>query len=329
MPLTTSSDSTPGTPALVLGESVTALGVVRCLGRRGIRALRPGPHGDYASRSRWSQRLSLELGSSPSAELLADYLERLPVERAVIVPCSDDWTRAVAGLPVSVRERFPSTVPTPDAVGVFLDKADFAALVEREGVPHPRTIVSDDAAALSKWSSESSSSFFLKPTDSQKFTRRFGFKAMRVDDPSEIEGKLAEAAREGIELVLQEYVPGPTTSHHFVDGYAALDERVVARLGRRRVRMYPPDFGNSTCHVTIPFAQVAEAADELERLFASVGYRGIYSAEYKRDERDGALKLLEVNVRPWWYVEFAALCGVDVCHLAYREALGLPIEQVF
>jgi predicted ATP-grasp superfamily ATP-dependent carboligase len=195
-------------------------------------------------------------------------------------------------------------------------------------VPHPRTIVSDDAAALSKWASESSSSFFLKPTDSQKFTRRFGFKAMRVDDPGEIQGKLAEAASEGIELVLQEYVPGPTTSHHFVDGYAALDERVVARLGRRRVRMYPPDFGNSTCHVTIPFAQVAEAADELERLFASVGYRGIYSAEYKRDERDGALKLLEVNVRPWWYVEFAALCGVDVCHLAYREALGLPIEPI-
>ena len=312
----------------MLGESVTALGVVRCLGRRGIRALRPGPHGDYASRSRWSQRLSLELGSPPSPEVLADYLERLPVERAVVVPCSDDWTRAVAGLPESVRERFPSTVPTPDAVGVFLDKADFAALVEREGVPHPRTIVSDDAEALSKWSSESSSSFFLKPTDSQKFTRRFGFKAMRVDDPSEIEGKLAEAASEGIELVLQEYVPGPTTSHHFVDGYAALDERVVARLGRRRVRMYPPDFGNSTCHVTIPFAQVAEAADELERLFASVGYRGIYSAEYKRDERDGVLKLLEVNVRPWWYVEFAALCGVDVCHLAYREALGLPIEPI-
>ena len=31
-------------------------------------------------------------------------------------------------------------------------------------------------------------------------------------------------------------------------------------------------------------------------------------------------------MRPWWYVEFAALCGVDVCALAYRDALGLPVE---
>lgn len=328
MPLKTSSDSILGTPALVLGESVTALGVVRCLGRRGIRALRPGPHGDYASWSRWAQRLPLELRAPPSPDVLADYLARLPVERAVVVPCSDDWTRAVAGLPDRLRERFPSTVPSPDAVGVFLDKAEFAALLEREGVPHPRTIVSDDAEALKGWSNAAASAFFLKPTDSQRFTRRFGVKALRVDDPGEIEGKLAEAASEGIELVLQEYVPGPTSSHHFVDGYAALDERVVARLARRRVRMYPPDFGNSTCHLTIPFAEVADAADELQRLFASVGYRGIYSAEYKRDHRDGTLKLLEVNVRPWWYVEFAALCGVDVCHLAYREALGLPIEPI-
>lgn len=328
MPPKTSSDSTRGIPALVLGESVTALGVVRCLGRRGIRALRPGPHGDYASWSRWSERLPLELGSPPSPDVLADYLERLPVERAVVVPCSDDWTRAVARLPDSVRERFPSTVRSPDAVGVFLDKAEFAALLEREGVPHPRTIVSDDAEELTRWSNASTTAFFLKPTDSQKFMRRFGIKALRVDDPGEIEGKLAEAASEGIELVLQEYVPGPTSSHHFVDGYAALDERVVARLARRRVRMYPPDFGNSTCNVTIPLAEVAEAADELVRLLASVGYRGIYSAEFKRDDRDGTLKLLEVNVRPWWYVEFAALCGVDVCHLAYREALGLPIEPI-
>jgi predicted ATP-grasp superfamily ATP-dependent carboligase len=155
MPLMTSSDSTSGIPALVLGESVTALGVVRCLGRKGIRALRPGPHGDYASWSRWSRRLPLELGSPPSPDVLADYLERLPVDRAVVVPCSDDWTRAVAGLPEGVRERFPSTVPSPDAIGVFLDKAEFAALLEREGVPHPRTIVSDDAEALRGWSNES------------------------------------------------------------------------------------------------------------------------------------------------------------------------------
>jgi predicted ATP-grasp superfamily ATP-dependent carboligase len=60
----------------------------------------------------------------------------------------------------------------------------------------------------------------------------------------------------------------------------------------------------------------------------SIGYRGVFSAEFKYDQRDGRFKLLEVNARPWWYVEFAARCGVNVCAMAYRDALGLPVASV-
>jgi len=48
----------------------------------------------------------------------------------------------------------------------------------------------------------------------------------------------------------------------------------------------------------------------------------VFSAEFKFDERDGLFKILEVNARPWWYVDFAARCGVDVCRMAYRDALA-------
>ncbi len=86
--------------------------------------------------------------------------------------------------------------------------------------------------------------------------------------------------------------------------------------------MFPLDFGNSTCMVSVAADEVAPAVASVERLLAHVGYRGIFSAEFKYDERDGLFKILEVNARPWWYVEFTARCGVDVCTLAYRDALG-------
>jgi len=54
----------------------------------------------------------------------------------------------------------------------------------------------------------------------------------------------------------------------------------------------------------------------------------VFSAEFKFDERDGLFKLLEVNARPWWYVDFADRCGVDVCGMAFRDALGEEIEPV-
>ena len=33
-------------------------------------------------------------------------------------------------------------------------------------------------------------------------------------------------------------------------------------------------------------------------------------------------KILEINARPWWYVELASRCGVDVCTMSYRDAFG-------
>jgi predicted ATP-grasp superfamily ATP-dependent carboligase len=102
---------------------------------------------------------------------------------------------------------------------------------------------------------------------------------------------------------------------------------VRARLARKRLRMYPADFGNSTYMVSVPLDETGAAMEQLETLLRSVKYRGIFSAEFKKDTRDGAFRLLEVNVRPWWYLEFAESSGIHVMDLAYRDALGLTLRD--
>jgi predicted ATP-grasp superfamily ATP-dependent carboligase len=90
--------------------------------------------------------------------------------------------------------------------------------------------------------------------------------------------------------------------------------------------MFPAEFGNSTLSVTIPLEEVGEAVESLRRLFEGLGYVGLFDAEFKHDHRDGRFKVLEVNARPWWQLELAGACGLDVTHMAYRDALGLPLE---
>jgi len=123
-------------------------------------------------------------------------------------------------------------------------------------------------------------------------------------------------------LMLQEYIPGPPTNHYFIEGYRDREGPFGALLARRRVRMYPLEFGNSTATKTIALSEAEPAAQSLRLLLERIGYHGIFSAEFKRDDRDGLFKILEVNARPWWFVEFAARSGVDVCERSYREALG-------
>ena len=319
-------------PAIVLGGHVTALGVVRCLGRLGVTAYLVSDRRDYAARSRWVRPLPGGPPESPEPGPLARFLETLSLERALVLPCSDDWARAAAALPAELRSRFPSPIARPEALEQFLDKEHFAALVARLAVPHPRTVVlrRDDLSALEAFDfAVPGAQLFLKPTDSQDFVRHFGVKALALHDEADARARLDEVWAAGIDsMLVQEYVPGPVSSHYFVDGYVRADGEVAARLARRRLRMYPRDFGNSTYHVSVPLAEVEAAPEHIDRLLRETDFRGIFSAEFKRDERDGLFRILEVNVRPWWYIHFAATCGVDVCELAHREARGLTVEPV-
>jgi predicted ATP-grasp superfamily ATP-dependent carboligase len=319
-------------PVIVLGGHVTALGVLRSLGPRGIETYLLSGADDYAAASRWARRLRDGPAESPDPAPLAEFLDGLRLERALLLPCSDDWTRAVAALPDDVRVRFPSPLAPLETLENFLDKERFAALVEDVDVPRPLTSVlrrgTPDPLAGFSFAADGAR-LFLKPTDSQQFVRHFAVKAFSVSGEADARARLDEIWHAGIDsMLLQEYVPGPASSHYFIDGFVAADGRTVARLARRRLRMYPRDFGNSTYHVTVPLAEVADACESVERLFSRTGFRGIFSAEFKLDERDGELKILEMNVRPWWYVHFASICGVDVCELAHREARGLPLEPI-
>jgi len=80
--------------------------------------------------------------------------------------------------------------------------------------------------------------------------------------------------------------------------------------------------------ISVPIGDTGDAGATLRTLFADIEYRGIFSAEFKRDPRDGVFNLIEVNPRPWWYVDFAARCGVNVCAMTVRDALGEPVETI-
>jgi predicted ATP-grasp superfamily ATP-dependent carboligase len=131
-----------------------------------------------------------------------------------------------------------------------------------------------------------------------------------------------ELTAAGLGVVLQEYIPGPPTNHYFVDGFAAEGGAVLARFARQRLRMYPPNFGNSTYLRSVALADVADIASTVDRLVRAAGIRGIFSVELKRDVRTSVAKVIEVNARPWWYVHYATSCGVNVVEMTYRAALG-------
>lgn len=302
------------------------MGVLRALAEFEIEAMVLPNVDRIAKRSRW-YRPAPHAFDGLRPDELASRLETLPTG-TVLIPCSDQWTRTVGALPADTRLRYPASIAPLAALDLLVDKAGFRATLERLGLPHPTTRVLNSITDLEAVPDSVLQSSFLKPVHSQQFFARFGVKAFRVAGKPDARNRLDQCIDAGMEMMLQEYIPGPPTNHYFIDGFVDRHGVVRAMFARRRLRMSPPDFGNSTLMVTVQLSETGDAPSTLKRLFTDIKYRGVFSAEFKRDARDGVFNLIEVNARPWWYVEFAARCGVNVCKMAVDDALGRPVATI-
>lgn len=316
-------------PALVLGSGLTGVGVLRSLSRAGIPTYSICEPGDLPTRSRWYRAAPQTSDCAVEPQDLAEYLGRGLLEKAVLVPCSDNWTKAVANLPGDLKVQFPASVASGQVIETLTDKWRFAETLERVGVPRPKSILLHSLREMSNLPESCYENMFLKPLDSQEFSSHTGVKAWRPQSKSHALQLMTEMGARGFPILLQEYIPGPAGKYYLVDGFIDRNRRLRALFARRRHRMYPLGFGNSTLSETIPLEQVSEPIATLERIWADLDYRGIFDAEFKYDDRDGHYKIVEINPRPWWFVEFAVRCGVDLCQMCYQDALGLPVDPAF
>ena len=243
----------------------------------------------------------------------------------MLLPCSDDWLSAVAALPPEIRQQFPASVAPHRVVEAFVDKWQFAQLLESEQIPHPRTqqLITHDQ--LGDLSANDFCGAILKPLCSVEFSSHYGVKGFLVNSREEVLRAIENVA---LPIMLQEFIPGPPTAGYFVEGFIDRHGTTCALFARRRLRMNPAGLGNSTFMVSVPLEEVAGAVSALQFLLGSVSYRGVFSAEFKFDQRDGLFKLLEINARPWWYIEAPARAGMNIARMAYRDALGLEVECV-
>lgn len=316
-------------PVLVFGSGLTALGVIRCFGRAGIPVYCMSANADLISHSRWFKRLGQPPRLIDKADDCAGFLQSLPIDQAVLMPCSDEWALALSRLSDDGCPQFACCSSDPGVLETIADKGRFALSLATHGIPHPKTTLIGDEETLARIPLRSFEGYFLKPHHSQRFFARYGRKAFRVNARRQAIERFREFKQDGFAVLLQEYIPGGSDQHYFIDGFVDCRGRVKSVFARRRLRMFPPDFGNSSHMISVSLQSVATAVQSLTRLLEAIDFRGIFSTEFKYDARDGEFKVIEINARPWWFVGFAEDCGVPVCLQAYQDALGEPVAAVY
>ena len=252
------------------------------------------------------------------AAMLAEICEALP-HGAVAFPTHDEYLVAVnRSAPTSLRLPFgPRELIEPIQAKRF--QYDAAA---RAGVLLPATFHPADEEAAARAAEVLRYPAVMKPSEGAGFKRRHGIPLVVAETPEE----LLAAYRLGAEFapMLQEQIPGGDDCLWTVGSYVDPGGAVPGIFCGRKLLQAPAGVG--TCRVGVAEWD-DEAVDGARRLLHALGYHGISQVEYKRDPRDGTLRLMEVNARLWQWHSLAAACGVDLVQMAYRDAIGEPVDD--
>lgn len=308
------------------GNTRPALAITRSLGRLGheifVAAER---HPSLASASRFCA--GLEICPVPGqcglefVRAIADMVVRRQV--GLLLPVTEIATTLISEYRHLLPRSCALPLPSPESLCIANDKARVLALAGELGVPVPRTATIEsrpEAAGPAGLSFP----IVIKPARSRVPTDS-GWLSAGVDyatDADELRHKLGNLPAEMFPVLLQERIIGPG-----VGVFACYQEgRRIALFSHRRLREKPPSGGVSVLSESVP--PDAEASGHAESLLSRLRWHGVAMVEFKRDERDGSLRLMEINGRFWGSLQLAIDAGVDFPALVARMATGETVDPV-
>jgi len=312
------------TPVVVVGGVLTALGVVRSLASAGIPVyLACDTRFCPAGLSRQCTLLRVpDLEGQGLVDGLLSIAGRIG-EKAVLILSSDVQVLTVSRGRAALEAHYFLALPTVTMVEVLMDKAKFQAYAEEIGLRVPRAVVLEeghDEQALDVLSMP----VVVKPADHELAPAERTTRADTVAEARAVARRMRCAASS---VLVQEWIDGDDDDIYFTlfvcDGQA----RIVALFTGRKMICDPPLVGSTALCVAAATEQHQTLAAQTQAFVTDSHYRGIGGLEFKRHRRTGQFVVVEPTVgRADWQEEIATLCGMNIPAIAYRTALGEPVE---
>jgi predicted ATP-grasp superfamily ATP-dependent carboligase len=317
-------ETTP--PVLILGGSVNALSVARSLGRRGIRIFLSASEGRHVQYSRYCTQ-SYPFGRSVTGsdfwhDLLLGSRGR-ELHGSVILVCNDEAVSFVARNRSELLRHYRLDDSVPELQLAMLDKQKTLTLAQSVNVPAPRFWRVENPAQLEAIEGALTFPLIVKPLHSHLFQAKFGGrKYLTVNSHAEVRAAMERVWASGLQAMINEFIPGP--DHRLSSYYTYIDRRgrPLFHFTKKVIRRFPKNEGLTSYHITDWDPDVAELGLQF---LAGIGFRGLANVEFKRDARDGRLKLVEVNARFTAPQELFVRCGLDTASLIYNDLVGLPL----
>jgi len=305
-------------PAVVLSGHTMALGVVRSLGIKGVPVIMV--HYDEKDMGHVSKYITHSF-ISPHPERQEEQFVDFLVESAerfkggVLFPVSDETVVAVSRHKDRLKKHYIIACPEWDIVSQYIDKKYTYTLADASSVPAPKTIVPQSLDDVINYSQQVDFPCLVKPSQSHLFYAHFKRKMFPVDNADQMISIYQQADAAGLEVMLQEIIPGDDVD---VVNYNAYfwDGQPLVEFTSEHIRNAPPWWGSPRVALSKSIPEVIEPG---RKILQAMKFYGYACTEFKKDARDGLYKLMEVNGRHNLSTLLSVHCGINFPWLQYRH----------
>jgi D-aspartate ligase len=303
--------------AIVIGGYANGVSALRSLARAGVRTAVVLTHpDDIAHRSRYAHESHrvVDLHRRPDGllDVLQDQASRW--RGWVLIPTNDYALVALSEHQEMLSRWYPPTVPEPEIVRQVVLKANTYRVAREVGVDVPHEYGPASRATASR--TDIRYPVVVKPVDSTRFWELFGKKLFVARNPFELLAAVNELEQAGLLADVYDLVPGPDTNFYNYTVYLDRWGEVAAEFAFRKLRKGPPLYGVARAAAPVAAPQLRDPTIALLR---RIGWRGVASAEYKLDPRDGRYRLMEINGRCYLSHALATRSGVNYPLLTWQE----------
>ncbi len=304
-------------PAVILGSATGGLSFARSLGRRGVPLWMLSSFRLVGELSRYARVMRLPI-SRYEPRVWLETLDRLAdLGAQILFPLHDEYVLLVARNYERVAARYKILMPAVKTVHQIMDKKSQYEFVRAAGVCVPRTFYPETRKDLSNIAAQISFPCIAKPRISHIWRGALNLKARVADTPRALEHALADVPLS--EFLVQEIVQGGEDQIYAYFGYWEKTRGEIAHVVVKKLRQYPPDFGDGALFETVDAAPVLELS---RHVLGAFDFHGIADVEFKFDARRNIWYFIEINPRPAGMTEIAPRAGVDYAWLAYQALIG-------
>jgi len=313
---------------IVLGTGVVSLGVIRDLVDDGVKVTHiSSKPDDIALRSRLpSERVLLRENQQSTDELLQVLLDPArDWDGACLIPTIDPMVVFVSKNLARLKTRFTTPVIEWAKLQRVVDKGMLYAAADAAGIPVPRVHLVTTLEDACEWAHTAVFPVIVKPRQTPEFFKIFRVKVLEAHDEFELRAKLRPVVEHGLEVMVSEVIPGDVGALYSYRAYVDRHGEIAADMCSQKVRTHPTEYGVGRIHRTVPMPP--SVREQGCRLLKSLDFRGFASVEFKRDARDGQLKLMEINARPALSQRLFRAAGINFAHLTVMDLNNHPLPK--